>query len=146
MGRRAGVLRGVAASTIGLLLGVVILLLLRRSRDPHGMEKQEASSRNPAAERKAAAVRTAAPPPRFIPPPFADRAPLISDPRSPDYDVVRLSRLAHLSFGPAFEKEPRDPVFAPAREQMLKETVEADLASVHAASRLLTVECKSATC
>ncbi len=111
------------------------------------MDKQQVNARTSAPERKAGVARTAEPPPRFISRPFtAKSSPLVSDPHSPDYDPVRLSQLAHLSFGSAFEKEPRDPVFAPAREQMLKETVEADLASVHATSRLLEVECKSATC
>jgi hypothetical protein len=141
-----GLLRVVFASIIGLLLGVSILLLLRRPHNRPGLEKEEVHARSSAGEQRPGVARTAAPPPRFITRPFADKSPLVSDPKSPDYDVVRLSRLAHLSFGTAFENEPRDPVFAPRREQMLRDTVEADLASVHAASRLLSVECKSATC
>jgi hypothetical protein len=78
--------------------------------------------------------------------PLADNPPLTTDPRSPDYDVIKLTRSAKLSLVRAFETEPRDPVFAPAREQMLRETVEADLTSVYARARLASVECRSATC
>jgi len=151
LGQGIGMLRILSASTIGLVLGLTILFALHRLRGPHKLAENEVAPTRLATERKVDRTQNQqapprAAPPRFTPGPFLEDSSVTTDPRSPDYDPVKLSRLTNMSLGTAFDKEPRDPLWAPAREQMLKETNEADLASVHASARLLNVECKSATC
>jgi hypothetical protein len=138
-------LRMASASTLGFLLGVAILLVL------HGVRRRREVATHEQAQKPFATARKVgpphpSPPPRFVPGPFLEGPSVTSDPRSPDYDPVKLSFLTGMSLGTAFSRETRDPLFAPAREQMLRATSEADLASIHATARLEEVECKSSTC
>jgi hypothetical protein len=139
-------LRIVSGSIIGLLLGAAILVVLLRLRSPQRSPEQEAPEGPAATEWKVDKAQFQPAPPKLIPGQSSTKPAITTDPRSPDYDVVKLSRLAVMSLDTAFDKEPRDALWAPAREQMLKETYERDLARIQATSRLLTAECKSATC
>lgn len=140
----------IVASTIGLLLGVVVLLVLHVLRGPQKTVASEVPAGYSTTEREVVGrsqnQQPPPPPPRFAPPPSLDNSSVTTDPRSRDYDALKLVLLTGTSVSTVFDKEPRDPHFAPQREQMLREITEADLLSARAAARLLKVECKSATC
>jgi hypothetical protein len=139
-------LRIVSASIIGLLLGAAILVARHYLRGPRRLAEQQGAEGPLATEWKVDRAQHQQAPPKFIPGPRFEKSSVTTDPRSPDYDVIKLSKMSIMSLDTAFDKEPRDAIWAPPREQMLKETYEKDLASIQASSRLLTAECKSATC
>lgn len=78
----------------------------------------------------------------FIPSPAA----VVNDPRSKEYDAVKLQEVSGASWRQVFLREPRHPDFAPFVERRLNHYLGHDLKASGAAARILGVECRSRVC
>jgi hypothetical protein len=134
-----------ALAVIAGLIGLPLLGIRHRPESPAA--RRESAAPPPPAPRTgrtpASGHRAPLPPPRFLAAPALPGESVL-DPRSPGYDPVMAIRQGGRSLSELFAQEPRDPLWAPAREQQMRDVLSEPL--VKAGSRIASAECRSFSC
>lgn len=69
-----------------------------------------------------------------------------SNPRAPGYDPVRVGQVLDLPVSAIYEREPRDPGWAPGMESQQRTLLAAELGNVFEGAAVDEVECRTGTC
>lgn len=131
---------------LALALGVCGALALRALRPAAaiGQTDRVTTARDRTVAAAPSEVQGARQPPALIP--VAPGPTLQADPQAPDYDVIKLAKVAEMGFDQIHAAEPRDATWAPAMEARVGEIARKDFETAGIAGQVREITCKTMVC